>query len=240
MQEFGSGLVAVDGTDEILGTVLWWPFDAEAAMLGMVLVPAAQQGKGIGRALMQAAMAQAAPRALMLYSTAAGQRLYASLGFRAIGAIRQHQGRLAAPLPASGPARPFKAADRAALLALDAAAFGAPRTALLDRLLRIGEAAVLEAPGDIAGFAIRRAAGRGETIGPIVAASEADAGALIAALSAPGLLRVDIPADATRLASWLGEIGLPCVDAGTAMVRGNWPERSQAPRSFALVSQALG
>lgn len=237
----GTGLVAVDAAGEILGTAMWWSTGAEAGTLGMVLVAPAQQGKGVGRALTQAAIGSTGRRALMLNATEAGLRLYDSLGFRAAGAVRQHQGRLVtSPRPTTVSARPFETADSATLTALDAAAFGAPRAALLDHLLRIGHAMVLETVDGVSGFAIRRAFGRGQVIGPLVAANEEDAIALVAAIAAPGLLRVDIPAEATRLAGWLSDAGLPCIDSATTMLCGTWPERSLRPRGFALVSQALG
>ncbi len=240
MHTLGAGLVAADGAGEILGTAMWWPYGAGAATLGMVLVATGQQGKGIGRALMRAAMETVGARALMLHSTEAGQRLYESLGFRAIGAIHQHQGNFAAASRPAASVRAFEPGDRQALLALDAAAFGAPRQALLDRLLRVGSAVVLETASGVAGFAIRRTSGRGQTVGPLVALGEEDAISLVAALAAPGVLRVDIPADAARLARWLSEAGLSRVDGATTMVRGTWRERSPSPRGFALVSQALG
>ena len=99
---------------------------------------------------------------------------------------------------------------------------------------------MVESDGAIVGFAIARAFGRGRVIGPLVAGDEADAIALAAAAATPGFLRMDIPAEATQLAQWLGAAGLPVVDTVTTMVRGEWPATSTASRRFALTSQALG
>jgi hypothetical protein len=103
-----------------------------------------------------------------------------------------------------------------------------------------GRTMVLGAPQAVTGFAIRRKFGRGEVIGPVVAASETDAIELVSALAGPGFLRIDVPVTATCLMTWLADSGL--VDAGgvTIMVRGVWPAVSAQTQRFALVSQALG
>ena len=77
-------------------------------------------------------------------------------------------------------ARPMTAADEAAVRALDAAALTAERRAVLDALLSVSEGTVVERGGEIVGFALCRRFGRGHVVGPVVAASEADALALVA------------------------------------------------------------
>jgi hypothetical protein len=89
------------------------------------------------------------------------------------------------------------------------------------------------------GFALRRPFGRGQTIGPVVASDEDHAIRLVSPLLAPGFIRIDIPGDAPRLASWLAGNGLPAISSATVMIRGDWPA-SSGPRRFGLVSQALG
>ena len=239
LHEFGSGIVACAGTGAIVGTAMSWAYDARAGTLGMILVSPAQQGNGIGHRLMQSLLDDAGACSLMLNATDAGLRLYAAFGFRITGAIRQLQGQCRPMLGATA-ARPSQPGDRAALLALDAAAFGAPRTALLDRLFQDGHTMVIGAPRAITGFAVRRKFGRGEVIGPVVAASETDAIDLVAGLARPGFLRIDVPVTATRLMGWLTDAGL--VDAGgaTIMTRGAWPASLPRAQRFALISQALG
>ena len=80
-------------------------------------------------------------------------------------------------------------------------------------------------------------------VGPIVAPGEDEAIALAAAAAAaapPGVLRVDIPAEAERLAAWLTAVGLPATDTVTVMLRGNWPATGKGPRRFGLALQAWG
>jgi GNAT superfamily N-acetyltransferase len=244
--ELGAGSVAVDASGATVGVGLRWGF-GDVGTIGLVLVAPERQGRGIGRALMKALIADSEPRALMLNATAEGLPLYEKLGFVSTGLVRQHQGSLAegSALP-SAPAVPVRRAvpaDHAALCALDAAAFGADRSVLISRLLASGEAWVVEHAGRPAGFAVLRPFGRGMIIGPIVAPSEDAAIALAAtaAKAAPaGVLRVDIPAEAERLAGWLTAAGLPAIDTVTVMLRGAWPAKRRGLQRFGLALQAWG
>jgi GNAT superfamily N-acetyltransferase len=242
----GDGIAAVDPVYDTIGVGLRWSF-GEVGTIGMVLVAAERQGRGIGRALMTALIADSEPRALMLNATAEGLPLYEKLGFVSTGLVRQHQGRLAEgsvlpPVPAV-PVRRAVPADHTALCALDAAAFGTDRSALIGSLLAGGDAWLVERAGQPTGFAVLRSFGRGMIIGPVVASSEDEAIALVAAAAraAPaGVLRVDIAAPAERLAAWLAAAGLPAVDTVTIMRRGNWPATSKGLRRFGLALQAWG
>jgi GNAT superfamily N-acetyltransferase len=234
----GEGLAACASDGAIVGTALRWRWSAACASVGMVLVAPAQQGRGVGRQLMQALLAEAAVPAVMLNATEAGVALYERLGFRPVGTVVQHQGIFAAN-PSQGSSRPA-AAEWPDIIALDYAAFGVARPALLERLLADGETRVITRDGRLQGFAVRRTFGRGDAIGPLVAANQHDAMALVASLLRPGFLRIDIPAEATALAAWLTQAGLVAVDKVTAMVRGAWPPSGAAARRFALASQAFG
>jgi GNAT superfamily N-acetyltransferase len=243
----GAGTVAVDAAGDTIGVGMRWSFGSDAGTIGMVLVEPERQGRGIGRALMTALIAESGPRALMLNATAEGQGLYEKLGFVPIGSVRQHQGRLvegaAMPPVPSVPLRRAVPADHAALCALDAGVFGADRSALISRLLAAGQAWLVDRAARPAGFAILRVFGRGMMIGPIVAPGEDEAIALVAAAikaAQPGVLRVDIPAHAERLGAWLTAAGLPAIDTVTTMLRGSWPATQKEPQRFGLALQALG
>ena len=114
-------------------------------------------------------------------------------------------------------------ARRAALQALDAAARGMPRDALIADLLDSADACVvLDHDNAPRGFAMLRRFGRGHAIGPVVAPDAEGAKALIAHLAgmnAGHFTRIDIDF-ASGLAEWLESIGLLRVDAPTTMVRG--------------------
>jgi len=243
----GAGTVAVDATGLTVGVGLRWSFGHDVGTIGLVLVAPERQGRGIGRALMTALIADSEPRTLMLNATAEGLELYKKLGFVSAGFVQQHQARLAEapalpPVPAV-PVRRAVPADHTALCSLDAAAFGTDRSALVSRLLADGDAWVVDHAGRPAGFAVLRAFGRGAIIGPIVAPGEDEAIALVATAAQaapPGVLRVDIPAQAERLAVWLTAAGLPAIDTVTIMLRGNWPATQKAPQRFGLALQAWG
>ena len=244
---FGAGTVAVDATACAVGVGLRWSFGRDVGTIGLVLVAPEWQGRGIGRALMKTLIADSEPRALMLNATAEGLPLYEKLGFVSTGFVRQHQGRLTEGLvlpPASAvPLRRAVPADCAALCALDAAVFGADRSELIGSLLAVGDAWLIDRAGEPTGFAVLRAFGRGTIIGPIVAPGEDEAIALAAAAAKaapPGVLRVDIPAQAERLAGWLTMAGLPAIDTVTTMLRGSWPATRTQPQRFGLALQAVG
>ena len=90
----GTG-VEVEG--ELRATALWWPWGERFATCGMIIVDAALQGRGIGRALVLDLLDAAGTRTMLLRSTVAGRRLYEQLGFAAFGRVHQHQAMLAAP-----------------------------------------------------------------------------------------------------------------------------------------------
>ncbi len=229
--------VAIEEDGALIGTGLWWPHGPRHATVGMVLVAPERQGKGLGRRIMRALLDEAAPRALMLNATAAGLPLYAALGFAPAGDIHQVQGVWSgAPARAAG-LRQAGAADLATLVALDAAAFGAPAPASLAALLDAGTALIAE---DRTAFAVARRFGRGTVIGPVVAPDAAAAIGLVMALAQPGAFtRLDLTGHAVSLAGVLERHGLARVDTVTAMTTGRW-EHTPPPLRFALVSQALG
>jgi hypothetical protein len=137
--------------------------------------------------------------------------------------------------------RPFECSDLEPLIALDVRGAGMPRGALLQRLFAEEETLVLERHGRAAGFAVLRRFGRGEAIGPVVAADVDAARLLIAACCrhVEGFLRIDV--DITSgLSPWLESLGLSRVGGGTIMVRGRVPARGPSHGSWALFSQAIG
>jgi GNAT superfamily N-acetyltransferase len=233
------GVAAMAG-DRLVGTALVTPF-GDVATVNMIIVAADQRGRGLGRQLMQRAMALADPREWRLVATEDGLPLYRKLGFVETGRILQHQGPLAAePEGDAGQSTPE---DAAGLARLDRAATGMERTPLVNALLSVGEIAVLRDGARITAYAARRPFGRGEVVGPVVAADADAARRLIAALLAGRqgrFTRIDIPAD-SGLAPWLAGLGFAEVGAGIAMRLGPpAPAAADGARSFALASQALG
>lgn len=242
----GQGLVAErDGT--VVGTGMCWLYGDAAATLGMVIVAPELQGTGIGKRLMSGLLDILQGRTVFLNATAAGLKLYESLGFEAIGRrIHQHQGAaFSVPVIAPGPGerlRPIGRGDTAALIALDSAATGMDRAQLITSLLDEAEGLILDRDGEPAGFALFRRFGRGHAIGPVVAQTVDGAKALIAhwLASRHGMfIRIDVPDD-SGLTGWLEELGLAGVGPVETMRRGRPLADRRSPRGWAIVSQALG
>ncbi|HWK47992.1 MAG TPA: GNAT family N-acetyltransferase [Stellaceae bacterium] len=238
--------VAAEHAGHLVGTAMGWTYGVHHAALGMVLVAPAMRGLGLGRKLTETMIDRLGERSILLNATESGAPLYARLGFRADGLVRQHQGAAFSvelvPLSAGERIRPIGRSDGAALAALDTAASGLSRGPLLDALIETADGVVLDREGEVMGFALLRRFGRGHVIGPVVAPDASSARALIAqcvASSSGGFLRIDVPED-SGLSPWLDQLGLGEAGTATPMIRGAAPRTDSAIRRFALVSQALG
>ncbi|MBB2834182.1 UNVERIFIED_ORG: putative N-acetyltransferase YhbS [Rhizobium esperanzae] len=235
------GMVAIED-DRVVGTVLVTRYKQDCATINMVIVDETMRGRGLGRRLMDAALQIAGDRPLRLVATRAGLPLYQKLGFHETGTVLQHQG-LAREIPAPAGTETATADDLPAIMALDRLAFGADRKDMLSYLAKVGECAVIRRDGGVSGFACLRAFGRGEVIGPVVAANIEDARKLIehhVARRPERFLRVDTTA-AAGLSPWLAEHGLAEVDGAIAMKNPSVGHAAAAAvTTFALASQALG
>jgi hypothetical protein len=241
--ELGQGVVAEDEIGRVVGSAMWWQMGPDLATIGMVITTPRLQEHGAGRWLMQQIAGPIGGRDKVLNATRAALRLYLSLGFRPGLTVYQHQG-IVVGAPAAAPgARPMTAADEAAVRALDAAALTAERRAVLDALLAVSKGTVVERGGEVAGFALCRRFGRGHVVGPVVAASDADAVALVAphlAAHAGRFLRLDTREAQGPLRVYLEACGLGLYDTLTSMSLG----RDRAPdgpvRIYGLASHSLG
>lgn len=241
--ELGRGF-AVETEGKLLGTALWWPYGDDFATIGMIIVSPDAQRQGIGGKLMAALLADAAGRRITLITTRDGEPLYTKLGFARCGFITQHQAVLdkVPAIDTSVPVRAATRADRAAIDAVDAAAAGMDRRVLLDALLDVADAVVVEREGNISGYGCVRRWGRGVVIGPVVAASAEDAKAIVAMLASAYegvFVRIDVT-EASGLAPWLVEIGLPQVDRAPIMALGAPPVSEPGAMLVALSNQSLG
>jgi GNAT superfamily N-acetyltransferase len=239
----GRGFV-VESDGRVVGTALWWPYGEDFASTGMIVVAAEAQRQGIGARLMDAVLADAAGRSILLVSTSEGEALYRRLGFVPCGHVEQRQAVLAAaPKTVAGvTTRKAVARDYPAILALDRAASGMDRSRLIKALVAMAELRVIERDGRVSGYGCLRRWGRGQVIGPVVAADVTQAKALVAALAANHVgefVRSDVMAGG-GLSDCLDEIGLPPVDRGLLMVRGKAPRSEPSTTLFALTNQSLG
>jgi len=238
----GEGFVARDPIGRILGSAMWFPMGHRLASIGMVITSPRLQDHGAGRWLMHHILDRVASRGKVLSATKAAYRLYLSLAFEPRQTVYQHQG-IVTKLP-DGPtsARPSRKEDIEAIIALDAAAYGADRSPVFERILPVSEGTVIERAGRVRGFALRREFGRGHVVGPVVAETEEDAIALIrphVAAFKDRFLRVDTRAEEGPLRRFLDEAGMPLYDTVTTMTRGEVPPPGPV-MTYGLVNQALG
>ncbi|MEL6682058.1 MAG: GNAT family N-acetyltransferase [Pseudomonadota bacterium] len=237
MLRIGEGL-KIQHEDALTGTVMWWPLGADAATLGMVMVPKHLQGQGVGTKLMQAALAANAGKTLRLNATPEGMALYRSAGFRDVGVICQNQG----IAQGTGDTIDAVLAGRyvaSQIMVLDRKLTGLQRSHILETLAMVSNVAIsTDTSGELSGYALCRAFGMGRVIGPVVASDTLTAKALIALFLdryKGQFLRIDTPA-LHGLSPWLAAHGLIEVEPATAMRQG----ADDLLPAFALASQALG
>lgn len=237
------GIVALED-DRVVATTLVTSYGEDAATINMVIVDAAMRGRGLGRKLMEAALARAGERACLLVATQEGLPLYEKLGFVATGHIAQYQGE-ALPVGLPDSVSWAETRDHDSLPVLDREATGHDRSALMRLLRQRAKFAVIRDNGEMQGFAAVRAFGRGLVIGPVVARNDTEAKALIDFLLAQhkgSFVRLDTDVS-TNLAEWLAGRGLAHAGGGVAMRRApvaQQESRIAHYRRYALVSQALG
>ena len=241
------GVEAPDGGG-LAGAVVLTRWGPDLASVGMMLVAARYGRRGLGRALMEHLLAAAGEgAAVTLFATDMGRPLYEKLGFVPVrrnvsflGTFRRDTpGRTDAP----GLVRPAGRADMPAILALDRAAFGADRGAILGRLPGFADRmVVIEHVGGIAGYA---AAWRNHVtstvIGPLVAPDAGAAARLIAELAARARtpVRLDLDPDRPELPGWARAHGLEPVSRTVVMAHGDVGRRGTPERLFTPISVAL-
>jgi len=183
----------LDGHAVATGAVL--PYSNGFAWISMVLVTASRRRARIGTRILGACCAEIARLGLLpvLDATPAGERVYRPLGFELMFNISRWQGYATgrADLPAG--LRAMGAADVPTVAAIDAAAFGARRSFLIESLFRRAPQLAFMTE-DLSGFVLARPGRIATQIGPIVATDEAAAVALLSAAlgSASGPIFLDL------------------------------------------------
>jgi GNAT superfamily N-acetyltransferase len=177
------GMAGSDGRPAATGAIL--PFSESFAWISMVLVTASRRRLRIGTGILETCCAELKRRGLVavLDATPAGERVYRPLGFAPTIALTRWQGQGAGAAFAAN-IRPMQANDMAAVVDIDARSFGAPRAFLLQSFFaRAPQLAFVTKDGS--GFALARPGRIATQIGPLIAADEGAATALLnAALGA--------------------------------------------------------
>jgi GNAT superfamily N-acetyltransferase len=251
------GVDAPDGRG-LAGAVVLTRWAADYAAVGMMLVAARYERRGLGRALLEHLLRAAGEDATVtLFATDMGRPLYEKLGFKPvrrsvsfIGQFRptasDNSKKRGAPSLAGG-VRVATEADLPDILALDRAAFGADRGQFLTRLPAIADQiAVFEADGrDGQGIVGYAAAWRNNpdstVIGPLVAPDGETAKRLIAALAtgARTPVRLDLDPDRPELPGWAHAHGLEPYGRTVVMAHGDLAPRGIPGHLFTPISVAL-
>lgn len=246
----GHGFVALDEIDRVLGSAMWFPHGDDFATIGMVITSPRLQFLGVGDWLMKRVMAASAGRSYRLNATRAAHALYRSLGFVANRTVFQCQGeaRRSEETVGGGAVRRLDATDLPAVTALDARAFGTPRTGLIARLFAQSVGYGIDRDGELVAFSLCRPFGRGHVVGPVVAGLDDDAVALVRPhvdAHDGEFLRLDTHLEDGVFPLFLARSGLRIFDTVLTMSLGapladpatRGPDR---PVTFALAAHALG
>jgi GNAT superfamily N-acetyltransferase len=178
----GAVLGLPDAAEHPIATGAILPYSENFAWISMVLVTTTWRRQRIGTRILEACCMEVARRGLVavLDATPAGERVYRPLGFEPMFGLTRWQGQGGGGVSLPPGVRAMSEADRAAVAATDAAAFGAPRFFLLEDFFRRAPQLAF-VTDDGAGFLLARPGRIATQIGPIVAADERGACALLEA-----------------------------------------------------------
>ena len=243
----GRGYLALDEIGRPVGSAMHFPMGEDFALLGMMVTPPRLQARGGGRFLLRRILRDCAGRDLRLNATRSGYRLYREEGFIDVGKVWQHQG-VVGEVPAIDPPpgieiRAIAPEDGPAIAAMDAQAFGADRAPILAALIAAGRGLIALRAGRPCGFALVRAFGKGQVIGPLAAEDERLAIALTGrALSdlRGAFVRMDTPGPGTDLRAFLTTAGMAQFDTVTEMRIGPQRRAEAGMVTFALAAHSLG
>lgn len=155
----------------VVGVLTTTPYE-RLAFLGAVIVRPDRRGRGVGRAMMEAALHhldESGIETVRLYAYLNQVGFYASLGFRPEDRVVRWTGG-PRPVRPGARVRPVRRSDLETVVAFDRRYFGASRARLLSRLASESPDTFLVAPSDdgIAGYAVEMRTGDACEIGPWV------------------------------------------------------------------------
>jgi GNAT superfamily N-acetyltransferase len=242
-QDPGLFLGAFDG-DDLLSVISATRYGGGFGFIGFYIARPEARGQGHGIGVWRAAMAQLEGRLVGLDGVVAQQANYRKSGF----VLAWNNIRYGGPAPVLPAPRahivPATAIPFAALTALDAQVFPAPRPNFLRAWITApGHVALaLVKDGTPAGFGAIRPARSGHKIGPLVAETEADAESLLAALfeqADPGEVFLDVPQPHGAAVALAERLGLKPGFETARMYTGPAPVL-RADRLFGITSFELG
>jgi GNAT superfamily N-acetyltransferase len=239
--------VAVD-CERVVGTVTTIRYGEQTAWIGMLLVDAGYQRRGIGRALMQRALEHLANCSYVkLDATPLGRGLYESLGFQTEDTISRFTHDCAPDCFDAIDPSP-KIVDRkdfAKLLELDEIVFGSPRFEVLTNLVTSFPKNALgtEAAGNLCAFSLTRGGRSYHQIGPVVARNFAEAQGVTGAAfrQLKGLPCVlDVPTSRSSYSEWLNGLGFVAQRSFARMSRQPAAPELISPMQYAICGPEFG
>jgi GNAT superfamily N-acetyltransferase len=237
-----AGSFAAVADARIIGTAIGIDFGA-FGWIAMMLVDPAWRGRGVGARLLEAAMAAVPPGTpIRLDATPLGRPLYRRYGFEDEAALTRHVAEASRPRVDPSPAvesrrvRGLDRADLSAVIPQDDRIFGAHRRILLEWAL--GDAAqyahLIETDAG-ANYCFGRSGRLFDQIGPVVAADDGGAQALVnASLRAAEARAVVVDAFDRHagFTDWLRSRGFGAARPLFRMCRGAWAGNGQGHRGL--------
>jgi GNAT superfamily N-acetyltransferase len=244
----GLGVSTADG--RLVATAIMLPYERRFAWISMVLVTESFRRRGIAKRLLRRAVDElvGGGHVPLLDATPAGREVYRQLGFEDCWGM-QRFARPAGTSPAAArddgiDVRPHGPEDWTRVLEFDHVVFGADRSGVLRNLVaRVPHAALIaERAGRFCGASFARDGRVATQIGPVIAADEEAARALIAAALAkiPGPVFIDVPDRHARIAAWLCASGFAPQRSLTRMAHGRGRAFDDLERLFAIAGPELG
>jgi Acetyltransferase (GNAT) family. len=173
------GCFAAVFNDQVVGTTTTTSYGGELAWIGMVLVRPENRRAGIATKLLQTALSYLDHKVAVvkLDATEEGKYVYERIGFEVESSIERWSRRGEA---ASFDRQPeeIDSDTQRQILQLDARAFGADRSKLLDVLLAsscVRPVITRSEEGSVTGYALARSGSDAAYVGPIVSAQRSDA-----------------------------------------------------------------
>lgn len=234
--ERGQAFGIRDASGRLVASAAALPYDGPCGFVSMVLVTPACRRKGLATAMVDRCVDELRSRGLIpvLDATPAGAEVYRRQGFVGQFGFDRWQGTVDAAQRPDDMPQPLPA-----VAVLDAAAAGVGRHGLIDDFMaRPGTAVV----GDGDGFALIRAGRRALQAGPVVAASQQAALALIDRLFslAAGFVFIDVPSTWLSIGAFLRVRGFEIQRSFTRMALGRAEPFGRPERLFAVAGPEFG
>jgi GNAT superfamily N-acetyltransferase len=247
LRQVGQGIVAVDEIGRVFGSAMWFPQGEDFATVGLVITTPRAQAQGAGRWLMAQVMERCKGLNLTLNATRAAYPLYLTLGFQQEATVFMHRGNVSGVPdlePPQGIMSELPNNQIGEISACDTLGYGVNRARVLAKLSEISVTCVLLRNGKVVGYAMRRAFGGLQVIGPIVAVNDDDAIQLavwhLRAMKGHQV-RIDTREETGAFADLLAQCGFAVTETTITMSKGRtFLNRSaNAPWVYALAGHAL-